>query len=59
MAGGRRWLIRLFCPPDGFNGVGGERLSVLAKAKSFEPLRDIVRHGGLLRQASFAQIIGH
>ena len=40
-----------------FNFVLSERLRVLPEAKSFEPLRDVVRHGALLRQAGFAEAV--
>ncbi len=39
------------------NTVVCERLRVLAKAKSFEPLRDVVSHGASLRQAGFAEAV--
>ncbi len=34
-----------------------ECLRVLAEAKSFEPLRDVVRHVASLRQAGFAEAL--
>ncbi len=39
------------------NVVLSERLRVLAETKSFEPLRDVVRHGASLRQAGFAEAV--
>ncbi len=39
------------------NVVLSERLHVLPEAKSFEPLRDVVRHGASLRQAGFAEAV--
>ena len=39
------------------NRVLSKRLRVLTEAKSFEPLRNVVRHGDLLRQAGFAEAI--
>ncbi len=40
-----------------FDIILSERLRVLAEAKSFEPLRDIVSHGASLRQAGFAEAV--
>ncbi len=37
--------------------VISERLRVLTEAKSFEPLRDVVRHRASLRQAGFAETV--
>ncbi len=34
-----------------------KRLRVLAKSKPFEPSRDVVRHGALLRQTGFAEAV--
>jgi hypothetical protein len=50
-------LVRLCSSLDGFNGVAEERPGELAEAKSFEPLRDVVRHGTSLRQAGFAEAV--
>ena len=50
-------MVRLCSSLDGFNGVAEERPGELAEAKSFEPLRDVVRHGTLLRQAGFAEAL--
>ncbi len=37
--------------------VVSERLRVLAKTKSFEPLRYVVRHAASLREAGFAEAV--
>ena len=39
------------------NPVVRERLRILAEANSVEPLRDVVGHGALLRQAGFAEAV--
>ncbi len=39
------------------NLVLNERLRILTEAKSFEPLRNVVRHGASLREAGFAEAV--
>ena len=41
------------------NVVLRERLRVLTETKSFEPLRDVVRHGVSLREAGLAEAVEH
>ena len=41
------------------NFILSERLCILTETKSFEPLRDVVSHGALLRQAGFAEAVDH